>query len=31
MARKARARVEEHFSWSSIARQTADFYASLIR
>jgi alpha-maltose-1-phosphate synthase len=30
MARKARARVEEHFSWSSIARQTADFYGRLI-
>ncbi len=30
MARKARRRVEEHFSWTSIARQTADFYASLI-
>jgi glycogen synthase len=30
MARKARARVEERFSWSSIARQTAEFYASLI-
>jgi glycogen synthase len=26
MARKARARVEEHFSWSSIARQTVEFY-----
>jgi alpha-maltose-1-phosphate synthase len=26
MAQKARARVEEHFSWSSIARQTLDFY-----
>ena len=24
MARKARARVEAHFSWTSIARQTAD-------
>jgi starch synthase len=30
MAKKARRRVEEHFSWSSIARQTAAFYASLI-
>ncbi len=30
MARKARRRVEELFSWTSIARQTADFYASLI-
>jgi starch synthase len=26
MARKARARVEEHFSWQSIARQTVEFY-----
>ncbi len=31
MARKARVRVEEHFSWSSIARQTVEFYASLPR
>jgi alpha-maltose-1-phosphate synthase len=30
MARKARARVEEHFSWSSIARQTAEFYGQLV-
>jgi glycogen synthase len=30
MAGKARARVEEHFSWASIARQTADFYGHLI-
>jgi glycogen synthase len=30
MARKARARVEEHFSWSSIARQTVEFYGRLI-
>jgi starch synthase len=30
MARKARARVEAQFSWSSIARQTAQFYADLI-
>lgn len=29
MARRARARVEQHFSWSSIARQTAEFYATL--
>ncbi len=29
MARKARRRVEDHFSWTSIARQTAEFYASL--
>jgi starch synthase len=26
MARKARARVEQQFSWTSIARQTLDFY-----
>ena len=31
MARKARARVEAHFSWTSIARQTAAFYADLTR
>jgi alpha-maltose-1-phosphate synthase len=31
MARKARARVEAHFSWTSIARQTAEFYADLTR
>ena len=30
MARTARARVEEHFSWSSIARQTVEFYRQLI-
>jgi alpha-maltose-1-phosphate synthase len=30
MARKARARVEEHFSWSTIARQTVEFYGHLI-
>jgi glycogen synthase len=30
MARAARARVEEHFSWTSIARQTLDFYARVI-
>jgi starch synthase len=30
MARKARARVEDHFSWSSIARQTAEFYGQLV-
>lgn len=29
MARQARRRVEDHFSWTSIARQTAEFYASL--
>jgi glycogen synthase len=30
MARKARARVEERFSWTSIARQTADFYSDIL-
>jgi glycogen synthase len=30
MARNARRRVEEHFSWAGIARQTAAFYAELI-
>lgn len=30
MARKSRQRVEAQFSWSSIARQTAQFYADLI-
>ena len=30
MARAARARVEEHFSWTSIARQTLDFYSRVI-
>lgn len=30
MARRARARVEEHFSWTSIARQTLAFYESII-
>jgi alpha-maltose-1-phosphate synthase len=30
MARAARARVEQQFSWTSIARQTLDFYASVI-
>jgi glycogen synthase len=29
MARKARARVEEHFSWTRIARQTVEFYEYL--
>ncbi len=29
MARLSRARVEEHFSWSAIARQTLAFYESL--
>jgi glycogen synthase len=31
MARRSRERVEQHFSWTSIARQTVDFYASLRR
>ena len=31
MARKARTRVEEKFSWASIARQTATFYEDVIR
>ncbi len=30
MARSARQRVEEHFSWHSIAQQTVDFYEELI-
>jgi len=30
MARNARARVEQHFSWTSIARQTLDFYTRII-
>jgi alpha-maltose-1-phosphate synthase len=30
MARKARARVEQHFSWQSIARQTIEFYEYVI-
>jgi alpha-maltose-1-phosphate synthase len=30
MARAARARVEQQFSWTSIARQTLDFYAQVI-
>jgi glycogen synthase len=29
MARRARQRVEDHFSWTAIARQTLDFYESL--
>jgi len=29
MARKARARVEQQFSWSSIARRTLEFYEKL--
>jgi alpha-maltose-1-phosphate synthase len=31
MARKARDRVERHFSWTSIARQTLDFYQELVK
>jgi glycosyltransferase involved in cell wall biosynthesis len=30
MARKARTRVEQHFSWSSIARRTLGFYEDII-
>jgi glycogen synthase len=30
MARTARARVEQQFSWKSVARQTLDFYAHVI-
>jgi glycogen synthase len=30
MGRRARARVEEQFSWASIARQTRDFYSHVI-
>src|SRR3990170_4765762 len=30
MARRARERVEAHFGWTSIARQTVDFYQELI-
>jgi starch synthase len=30
MGRKARARVEQQFSWTSIARQTLDFYEHLV-
>ena len=30
MARRARARVEQKFSWSSIARQTLEFYQELV-
>jgi len=30
MARKARARVEREFSWTSIARQTASFYEEVV-
>jgi alpha-maltose-1-phosphate synthase len=31
MARKARQHVEERFSWTSIARQTVDFYEELVK
>jgi len=31
MRQKARKRVEEHFSWKSIARQTMDFYRELLK
>jgi glycosyltransferase involved in cell wall biosynthesis len=31
MGQAGRRRVEEHFSWSAIARKTADLYASLAR
>ena len=31
MARKARARVEQQFSWTSIARQTLEFYQQVAR
>jgi starch synthase len=30
MARNARQRVEQHFSWTAIARQTLEFYADVI-
>lgn len=30
MGRKARARVEHHFGWASIARQTVEFYEHLV-
>ncbi|HEX6133506.1 MAG TPA: glycogen synthase [Longimicrobiales bacterium] len=30
MARNARARVEQHFSWQSIARRTVDFYEEVV-
>ncbi|MGH7446463.1 MAG: glycogen synthase [Longimicrobiales bacterium] len=30
MARKSRARVEQHFSWQSIARETLDFYQQIV-
>jgi alpha-maltose-1-phosphate synthase len=31
MGQNARARVERYFSWTSIARQTVDFYEDLAR
>ncbi len=31
MARKSRQRVEQHFSWSSIAKKTLDFYKCLLK
>lgn len=30
MGKRARARVEQHFSWTSIARQTLEFYQELV-
>jgi alpha-maltose-1-phosphate synthase len=30
MGQKARARVEQQFSWTSIARQTLEFYGHLV-
>jgi starch synthase len=31
MARKSRQRVEQHFSWSSIAQKTLEFYKGLLK
>src|SRR5262249_5405114 len=31
MGRRSRERVEQHFSWTSIARRTYDFYRDLVR
>jgi glycosyltransferase involved in cell wall biosynthesis len=31
MGAAARKRIEKHFSWTSIARQTVDFYQHLIK
>jgi alpha-maltose-1-phosphate synthase len=31
MARMARLRVEQQFSWTSIARQTLEFYSDIIK